>query len=538
MADSISETDLLMEMLENLECPFTWDMDDIDKSVDYDYQPNDDDDFFPIMTLMRNIMNIYVDVKAKEKEDGVLATLETCKSSLESIDDSDPEISQKVAAYLLEATKCFVFHEYGMHNKLNQAYDAIKDIKFTEPIDISTLFACRSMCWSKYHRIGTLEAESFIRKAIDKNPNCVLWHFILGKNLRRMRRDLTMKSLPGKEEIDCFIRAYKHSKNPVFGTFLAQMYREQKKLKQSLEIYEKVFLANPESNSIYLRLALGFIQLKKFERAKVCLNKVQDKCQDHSMYWHYRGILNMRLGMYQEAAKHLKKAADGNNLPAANSYLQCIVKVDKTFKVTEYLLSMVNQFSILPEYQIQSIVIELAFSYWLNDNNFSQAIKYFLHGIDIDPKSKVLQNYHYNVVPVKNKNVYRILQKDFLPKVKECNEKFDAGTLRDIEMIEKYCAENLKDCIKKPDKKDKDIKEIILEKETETSNKDIKEKIVENDTEALNKDMKEKIHVEEIEALNNNIGEKMLKEEMEASNKDMKGKILEEATSMVEELRV
>ena len=161
-------------------------------------------------------------------------------------------------------------------------------------IERSTIHACRSIGWSKYHRLGSEEAVKFIRLALKENPNCGLWQFILGKNLRRMRRDLSIGAVPSDEERRAFLKAYEKSKNTVFQLFVAQMYREAKYNQQAANMYLQILDSRPTSRTINLRLALGFIRLFKLDLAKKCLDRLAEECQDDSMYLHYTGMYYMK----------------------------------------------------------------------------------------------------------------------------------------------------------------------------------------------------------------------------------------------------
>ena len=65
-----------------------------------------------------------------------------------------------------------------------------------------------------------------------------------------------------------------------------------------------------------------------------------------------------------------------------------MIKCDSSFDTTKHLLKILDKYKTFPEKQMQLIVLELACSYWLKDENIKEATKYFLHGIEIDPKSK------------------------------------------------------------------------------------------------------------------------------------------------------
>lgn len=191
-----------------------------------------------------------------------------------------------------------------MTEELDEAFDKVKDVKFSTLKDESTIDACISIAWSKYHRIGSKNAEKFIREALSKNPKCDLWYFILAKNLRRQRRDNSIAARPNDEEITCFITAYQLSKNEVFELFVAQMYRELRLKNEAKKIYTKIYdnqkIDDTNVNcTVLLRLALGFIRLEDYQKAKDCLDRVEKKNPNQSMLIHYRGIYYMKKRMFK-----------------------------------------------------------------------------------------------------------------------------------------------------------------------------------------------------------------------------------------------
>lgn len=66
--------------LNKLECPFTWDMDDIDDDavLATGYKPHDEEEFIPLLKLMRIVMLAFVQTKVKEDSDDILKNLEKC----------------------------------------------------------------------------------------------------------------------------------------------------------------------------------------------------------------------------------------------------------------------------------------------------------------------------------------------------------------------------------------------------------------------------------------------------------------------------
>lgn len=184
-----------------------------------------------------------------------------------------------------------------MFDRKEEAQEILKNISDPNGMnneDRCSLNACRALCWSKYHVRGCKEAVYFIRLALEETPNCPFFHFILGKNLRRIRRDTSYGTKPSDEERRCFITAFENSQNETYGIYVAQMYREAKEDSQALIMYEKILKNSPKFDSTYLRIALGLIRLNALNSADKCLGLVAKRCGNCSMFLHYKGIYHMK----------------------------------------------------------------------------------------------------------------------------------------------------------------------------------------------------------------------------------------------------
>lgn len=155
------------------------------------------------------------------------------------------------------------------------------------------------MSWNTFEKKKIGKNEEFFRKALKYNPKCHLWHFFLGKKLRSVRRDKNYASVPWIEEEKSFIKAYELSKRPLYGTYVAQMYREKNNDAKALKIYKEILETKPEKTIILLRLALGFLKYEQYSLAKECLQKAQDKQIKRSMYNHYMGIYHFKQSNYE-----------------------------------------------------------------------------------------------------------------------------------------------------------------------------------------------------------------------------------------------
>ena len=209
--------------------------------------------------------------------------------------------------HVLNSTKCHVYWKIDHKSLGRELFIKIKPLPAGDLSVRSTLNGLRSICWSKYHRVGTEEAIEFIKKALEDDPNCDLWHFILGKNLRRIRRDSSVGSLPSPEETNSFYKAYKNSKNALYGIYVAQMLREKRQNDQAAQMYLEIYKSNPKSDSIYLRLALGFIQLFQLNEALMCLEHIAATCSNDCTYMHYKGMYLMKKKRFNVRAYEEKK---------------------------------------------------------------------------------------------------------------------------------------------------------------------------------------------------------------------------------------
>lgn len=68
----------------NFECPFTWEMSEM-KYSKTEYNPHDDEEFIPLMKLMRCIVHLYVDVKNGDESKIILDKLSDCDNIIDEI---------------------------------------------------------------------------------------------------------------------------------------------------------------------------------------------------------------------------------------------------------------------------------------------------------------------------------------------------------------------------------------------------------------------------------------------------------------------
>ncbi|OXU22067.1 hypothetical protein TSAR_004300 [Trichomalopsis sarcophagae] len=264
--------------IKNVECPFTWESGEV-MYKKIEYSPNDCEEFIPLMKFIRCIVNVYRVVHNDTDTKSIF-------------DNAHEEISIEAVIFILKSTKCYT--------ELKQLLATeTKTLNSSKKKQTSTIKACKSIAWSNNRRYGTTEAIKFIRDAISDNPNCDLWHFILGKLLRRERRDVKFNFTPDSEETDCFEKTYNMIYiNPVYGVFLAQVYREESNTCNARRMYERVLRDNPQSDAILLKIALGFTTLRDFQKAKFCLDNTSKNSSGKSMFLHYQGLYHFKQQQY------------------------------------------------------------------------------------------------------------------------------------------------------------------------------------------------------------------------------------------------
>ena len=174
--------------------------------------------------------------------------------------------------------------------------DDLSDLQsLCSPLDESTLEGCKSIAWLSFHEAGHKFAMHHVEKASSSSPNCALWHFLLAKCHRYVRKTTGSLRKTSKEERQAFLRCFKLSARPFYAIFVAQMHREngnvQVSRKMYLDIYEDCLKKSDiVCVSVLLRLALLFTRSKDFTKANACLERVQKVKPKDSLFLHYKGI--------------------------------------------------------------------------------------------------------------------------------------------------------------------------------------------------------------------------------------------------------
>lgn len=207
----------------------------------------------------------------------------------------------EVARHIFESTKLHVLMriDNNFNDEKMLMLDNIKILK--EDIYESPLNEYKCCAWGfcNYSTISINRALSCAELAIDKDPESATAHFFLARNLRCARRKVSVFSKPEEKEIFHFSKAYQISRNPQFGIFLAQCFKEGRDTANAGKMYREINGMNIESASIQMRLALAFTQMKHLDLAEKCLKYVEAVTPEDSMFLHYKGIFLMKIFKYE-----------------------------------------------------------------------------------------------------------------------------------------------------------------------------------------------------------------------------------------------
>lgn len=224
--------------------------------------------------------------------------------------------------HVFYATKCFYLYETDYMEdttafKILEILENI-DTKDFNSVELGGLYGCESVTWSCFNDYGIEKAIDTGKKAVEKNEDCALWHFILAKNLRRKRRCVTLSDEVSYIEKSHFEIAYAMStENHVFGIYYLQMrlesyykfskdpnYRKRKSNneRQVLELAKEIFETNPTSYKVLLKLARIFITIDVADYrhyGMMCLDAVEKIRPNNSTCFHYYAMIYRQSGDYR-----------------------------------------------------------------------------------------------------------------------------------------------------------------------------------------------------------------------------------------------
>ncbi|CAL1687536.1 unnamed protein product [Lasius platythorax] len=431
-----------------LQCPFNWEiLDSIIKHTIMRFNSNntdkndtiDDEASCPLELLMKFLFKCYKAVLSADDDEGreMIAKAEDVLMQIQQ----GQELCQTIRAieHVFYATKCFVLYDAEEINQLEEILENIIDTDDFSNEELGTLYGCQSVVWSCLNDFGMNKAVEIARKAVEKNQDCALWHFILGKNLRRQRRSINVSSEVSDAEREHFEIAYAMSKNQVFGIYYLQMrmesfykfsrvrdymMRKTANEKQVLHIAKEILKTKPTNYKVLLKLALMFLRAKVSDErllAKECLDAVEQIAPSNSTYLHYTAMFYEQCGDYREAIKYFKKASECNNFVAELSYIQYGWETGE-LEPLPHLLRMLKKYEHLIKERQIAMLLGIAITYYSLHKDITNAAEYFLKALMIDPGNNKFKIY-YKFLDFDTPNILFFLNNQFCPLLESKNSR-------------------------------------------------------------------------------------------------------------------
>ncbi|XP_051173313.1 uncharacterized protein LOC127289423 [Leptopilina boulardi] len=432
--------------LRKLQCPFTWDLSlfnyeklykDTDLSIDY---------YLKELKFAGLLMQLYKSiVKEDVDDDKIDEKFKKCENLVLQFKN----LKKEVAKNILNGTKAHYLMIKGRISEVNEILiniNSVDDEKY-----LSILNELKAAIWTTsndYTYTANIAIE-FAKNSLQYDSNNAKSHYFLGKNLRKLRRLVSIFDVPSEEEVEHFLKAYDLEKNFEFGIFLGQCYKENRNKEKALEILIELNDNNIQEPFLRLRLALYFMQHKDLKRCKSCLDYAETIIKDDSMYLHYRGLYFMRKENYKKAEECLKKSGEQYNYAADLGYAKCVRKMGKRFDFPAYFLNLINKYEDMEIHRQKEVLLHVAFSHFKIRRDIRESIKYFLQSFQIESKIYDLEKYH-DPITEETINVYRFLNDNLFPKVKEYKENKTIILPEEIilanEKLQKFCEDYSKIC--------------------------------------------------------------------------------------------
>ncbi|XP_070166558.1 uncharacterized protein [Polyergus mexicanus] len=453
-----------------LHCPFTWEMQDstIKHSIMYinncniDHDTIEDETSCPLELLIKSLFKCYKAVVSADHDEA--------KKNITKAEDVLMNIQQgqelcrisRAIEHVFYATKCFFLYESEEDSTLLE--EILKNIDDTEKFnneELGALYGCQSVVWSSLNDYGVKKAIDIAKKAIEKNQDCALWHFILGKNLRRQRRSINVSSEVSDMERKHFEIAYAISKNDVFGIYYLQMRMESfykfrrgrehhmRKInneKQVLQIAKEIVKTKPTNYRVLLKLALMFLRANVSDEtllAKECLDAVKQITPSNTTYMHYTAMLYQQCGDYKGAIKYFKKAAEGNNFVAELSYVQFGWETGE-MEPLPHLLRMSKKYEHLVKERQIALNLAIAVAYFSLHNNIKNAAEYFLKALTIDPRNNKFKTY-YKYLDFNTLSISSFLNDQFCPLLERKNFRETSQKIKDLLNVRNVTTDDVTD---------------------------------------------------------------------------------------------
>ncbi|XP_015603920.1 uncharacterized protein LOC107271888 [Cephus cinctus] len=435
-----------MSELNHLSCPFTWEMERVCRTPDsllnrndgYAYDDSDEcDSGIPLIQLMYTVAKAYEYAESNCLEKAIKEIYESEKLFNNVQTNIPKDLSMEAVEHIIKASKCFILEKMDKSDDVKNILKTIPSCKKSP--ELGTLHGCQSAIWHFYKFAGNEKAIDCVLKAIQGNPNNAIWHLLHAKCLRRVRRHACYRSTPSPQEQSEFKTAFNISLDPFIGIYNAQMYREMWDTQKAKDMYNTIFNMKPNSCSIYLKLALGFIRCKDANKAGKCLDYVEARMPKNSRYLHYKGIyLDKCLNDKKGALDHFEKAGALLNFVSDLSYLQLQLEIAPgTYDPMPHLQIMMQRYEKFGGYRVQDILLNMGTYYMHCKHDAKNACKYYLQAIEVNPRSKGLRNVYSHISNSKN-NIFERLNTHIIPKLK-MQENLDRETSEMVKKVEKYC---------------------------------------------------------------------------------------------------
>ncbi|KYM83660.1 hypothetical protein ALC53_05869 [Atta colombica] len=390
--------------LSKLHCPFTWEILDsvIKHSLVHQKQDDendedeiDDEKSYPLEQLLISLFKCYKALLSANNNE-VTKRIEKAGEILKQIQQKI-EFNQiiRTIEHVFYATKCFILYNADDIDGLEEILQNVIDPKDFNDIELGALYGCQSVIWSCLNDFGMHKAVDIAKKAVERDQNCALWHFILAKNLRRQRRTINVASNVSDLEKAHFEIAFAMSKNDRFGVYYLQMriesfnkynrdkiYMMKKNAneKEVINIAKQILKTKPTNNKVLLRLALIFLRASSDERlfAKECLDAVHKISPNNSTSLHYTAILYEQSGDYKVKLAYIQYGWEVGELEPLPHLLRMLKKYEQ----------------IVKERQI-AILLAIAVTYFSLHNDILNAAEYFLKALDVDSSSNKFKVFIY-----------------------------------------------------------------------------------------------------------------------------------------------
>ncbi|XP_014211771.1 uncharacterized protein LOC106641769 [Copidosoma floridanum] len=310
-----------------------------------------------------------------------------------------------------------------MKNELGNVEDEIvvpQDFQTLESDARATLNGLKSVVFCVLESYDT--AINYAKKAVSENPNCPLWHFILGTNLQKVRRKHSLRSLPSHEELDSFLVAYNMSNNNSdYGFYLLRTHSDNNNKELAHSIAKEMQQKYPENNLLQLKLARHFIIYNLLNDAKISLDMMEKSGDDSNFFMYTMGLYYSKIKECEMALIYFKKGTE-DHFRCSLRYALCMKYVDKDFSLLYHLFLMLKKFE-QKAYQ-QEILIYIGIEYY-HRCQYEKAMKFCVRAIKINPNLALLKDFVHRTYNYVNKfNVYNFIDEALLTRLKKVGREY------------------------------------------------------------------------------------------------------------------